>query len=183
MTPMGKLGYLTYWSNRTQQGEIDYNKAIKTLKEIKAIRMEWKMLATDQSRGKRIDHFVSSACTSVGKRRCMLKKKRQKKEKDECELSFPLWAVTPFLVDFFLHCYSQQNTNEEVHQNKRKKNYTIKPIGCYQRELLARSITNPVLIDATGSLNGFTQCHVTAWSFFGDINKQNSLQIQYESCN
>lgn len=37
---MGRLGYLSYKSNRIQQGEIDYNKAIKTLKGIKAIRIE-----------------------------------------------------------------------------------------------------------------------------------------------
>lgn len=28
------------------------------------------------------------------------------------------------------------------------------------------SITNPVLIVNTGSLNGFTEHHVTVWSFF-----------------
>lgn len=45
------------------------------------------------------------------------------------------------------------------------------------------SITDLALIVATGSLNGFTRRHVTAQSFFGDANKQNSLQKQWESGN
>ncbi len=42
----------------------------------------------------------------------------------------------------------------------------IKQIRCFKQERLARGMTDPALIVATGSLNGFTQRHVTAQGFF-----------------
>ena len=82
MTPTGRMGYLSYQSNRIQQGDIDYNESLKTLNGIKAITIDEKNVGDRKTweRGQITLCVQGVQCASM--RVCLHKRlKNDKKEK------------------------------------------------------------------------------------------------------